>query len=59
MKTSNNVISKNSRYIRIGEVSKLVGVSTSTLRRWDVDEYLTSNYPTKGEHRRYRYKKIL
>jgi len=46
-------------YIRIGEVSRLLGVSNSTLRRWDMDNYLTSDYRTRGDHRRYKYKKIL
>ncbi len=46
-------------YISIGQVSKLAGVSVSTLRRWDVDNYLNSDYRTSGNHRRYNYKKIL
>ena len=37
----------------------MVGVRISTLRRWDDVNYLESNYRTKGNHRRYNYKKIL
>ncbi len=46
-------------YISIGQVSKLAGVSISTLRRWDDSNYLNSDYRTKGKHRRYNYNKIL
>ncbi len=44
-------------FISIGQVSRLAGVSKSTLRRWD--EYLVADYRTKGNHRRYMYKKIM
>ena len=46
-------------FISIGQVSKLAGVSKSTLRRWERDEYLLPDYRTRGNHRRYRYNKIL
>ncbi len=46
-------------YISIDQVSKLAGVSVSTLRRWDVENYLTCDYRTYGNHRRYNYKKVL
>lgn len=46
-------------YISIGKVSRLTGVNISTIRRWDDDKYLESDYRTKGNHRRYNYKKIL
>jgi len=46
-------------FISIGQVSKLAGVSISTLRRWDCENYLNSDYRTKGDHRRYNYKRIL
>jgi len=46
-------------FISIGKVSKLAGVSKSTLRRWEEDKYLLPDYRTKGNHRRYRYNTIL
>jgi len=46
-------------YISIGKVSKLIGTSISTLRRWDTENYLNSDYRTKGNHRRYNYHTIL
>ena len=45
-------------YISIGEASVLCGVSVSTLRRWDLDEYLKPDFKTKGGHRRYSFLKI-
>ena len=46
-------------FISIGKVSKLAGVSKSTLRLWEKDNYLVTDYRTKGKHRRYGYNKIL
>ncbi len=46
-------------FISIGQVSRLVGVSKSTLRRWERDKYLIADYRTKGNHRRYLYKTIM
>ena len=46
-------------FISIGKVYKLAGVSKSTLRRWEKDNYLVADYRTKGNQRRYRYKKKL
>jgi predicted site-specific integrase-resolvase len=46
-------------FISIGQVSKLAGVSKSTLRRWEKDKYLLPDYRTKGKHRRYLYNKIM
>ena len=46
-------------FISIGQVAKLAGLSKSTLRRWEKDNYLLPDYRTKGNHRRYKYKKIL
>lgn len=46
-------------YISIGKLARLAGVSISTLRRWDDDNYLKSDYRTRGNHRRYNYKSIL
>ena len=46
-------------FISIGQVAKLAGVSKSTLRRWEKDEYLPVDYRTRGNHRRYRFKRVL
>ena len=39
--------------ISIGKVDTLIGVSISTLRRWEGENYLLPEYRTKGGHRRY------
>lgn len=36
----------------------MIGVSISTLRRWDNKGYLQSNFITEGGHRRYRLSEI-
>jgi len=47
------------KYISIQEVSIILGVTTTTLRRWDKSETLQSDYRTIGNHRRYKLSKIL
>ena len=47
------------KYISIQEVSIILGVTTTTLRRWDKSETLKSDYRTIGNHRRYKLSKIL
>ena len=42
----------------IGQVSKLLGVSISTLRRWEKEDKLIPDFRTKGNHRRYSLQKI-
>ena len=39
--------------LRISEASRMLGVSSSTLRRWEQDGKLAS-FRTMGKHRRYR-----
>ena len=46
-------------YLSIVIVSRMIGVSRSSLRRWDSEKSLTSDYRPPGGHRRYSYKKIL
>jgi len=46
-------------YISIGKVSKILGVSISTLRRWDTFRKLFSSFTTIGKHRRYLLNDIL
>ena len=40
-------------YLSIGGAANLLGVSITTLRRWDKDNYLKPDYITRGKHRRY------
>jgi len=47
------------KYISIQEASTILGVTTTTLRRWDKSETLKSDYRTIGNHRRYKLSKIL
>ena len=46
-------------YISIGHVAKLAGVSKSSIRRWEADNYLLPDYRTRGNPRRYLYTRIL
>ena len=46
-------------YLGIGKVATMIGVSISTLRRWDNDNLLSASYRTAGGHRRYKLIKIL
>ena len=41
------------QHVSIGEASIILGVSITTLRRWDKSEYLVPKYRTNGGHRRY------
>ena len=48
-----------SNLISISEASKLLGVSTKTLRRWEAVGKIKS-YRTEGKHRRYdKIKKLF
>ena len=46
-------------YLGIGKVAVMIGVSISTLRRWDKINVLSASYRTAGGHRRYKLVKIL
>ena len=46
-------------YLRIGKVATMIGVSISTLRRWDETNIFAASYKTVGGHRRYKLVKIL
>ena len=46
-------------YLSIGKVSELMGVSPSTLRRWDHKKQFCSSFKTAGKHRRYLLNDIL
>ena len=45
-------------HLSIGEVAKLLGVSVSTLRRWELEDKLLPAYRTVGGHRRYLWQDI-
>ena len=45
-------------YVSIAEAAEIVGVSISTPRRWEYDEYFMPEYRTKGGHRCYNLDKI-
>jgi excisionase family DNA binding protein len=44
--------------VPIGEAAKILGVSISTLRRWDRDGLITT-YRTPGGQRRYRLSDLI
>ena len=44
--------------LSIGQAADVIGVSVSTLRRWEVESYFLPDFRTKGGHRRYSLKKI-
>ena len=44
--------------VSIGKVAKLIGVSISTLRRWESESHLIPDTRTAGGHRRYDLKSI-
>ena len=46
-------------YLPIGKVATMIGVSISTLRRWDETNIFSASYKTVGGHRRYKLVKIL
>jgi predicted site-specific integrase-resolvase len=47
------------KYITIKEASLLIGVTTTTLRRWESGGSLTSHHRTIGNHRRYMLSDVL
>jgi predicted site-specific integrase-resolvase len=47
-----------SKYISIGEAAKFLGVSTQTLRRWELEGRISPDERTKGGQRRYDISKL-
>ncbi len=41
-------------HVSIGKASKILGISISTLRRWELSGKLVSSFRTFGNHRRYK-----
>jgi DNA-binding transcriptional MerR regulator len=46
-------------YISISEASAIMGITTTTLRRWESSGKLVANYRTFRNHRRYCLNDIL
>jgi len=46
-------------FISIKEASELLGVTTTTLRRWEENGSFSPNHRTFGNHRRYELEAIL
>ena len=47
------------KFISIKEASLLIGVTTTTLRRWEIQSLLLPHHRTLGNHRRYELNNIL
>ncbi len=45
-------------YVSIGQAAEIIGVSISTLRRWEGDGSLGADFRTKGGHRRYDVQRL-
>ena len=45
-------------YLSVGQAAEVMGISISTLRRWEEEGYLMPCYRTKGNHRRYSLERI-
>jgi predicted site-specific integrase-resolvase len=45
-------------YLSIGQAAEVIGVSVSTLRRWEKEKFFSAKFRTKGGHRRYCLKEI-
>ncbi len=45
-------------HLSIGQTASLLGVSVSTLRRWETEGFFLPSYRTAGNHRRYHLEKV-
>lgn len=48
-----------SRYFKIGEAAKILGVSIQTLRRWEVEGYLLPHHKSNGKTRYYSLDQLM
>ena len=48
-----------SRFLKIGEAAKILGVSIQTLRRWEEQGYLVPDRKSKGKTRYYTFEQLL
>jgi putative resolvase len=48
-----------SRFLKIGEAAKVLGVSIQTLRRWEEQGYLVPNRKSKGKTRYYTLDQLI
>ena len=46
-------------YVSIGKAARMMGVSASTLRGWDIKKLTRADYRTEGRYRRYIISKLL
>ena len=46
-------------FVSISKAAKIMGVSTTTMRRWDKEKKLSPAFRTKGGHRRYQITTLL
>ena len=49
----------HSRFLSVGDVARLAGVCTKTIRRWDESGRLKASHRTAGNHRRYSLQVVL
>jgi putative resolvase len=49
----------HSRFLSTGDVARLAGVCTKTIRRWDKKGRLKPSHRTAGDHRRYSRMEVL
>jgi putative resolvase len=53
-----DVIRSIAMYVSIGQAAEIIGVSISTIRRWESEGSLNPDFRTKGGHRRYDVQRI-
>ena len=57
--TSNQLdLSEVFMFVSIGEIADCIGVSTSTIRRWEKEAQMSPSFRTKDGHRRYSIQKV-
>ncbi|MBD3187985.1 MerR family DNA-binding transcriptional regulator, partial [Candidatus Bathyarchaeota archaeon] len=54
-----NILPHHSRFLSTGDVARLAGTCTKTIRRWDKSGRLKPSHRTAGNHRRYSLHVVL